>query len=90
MMFKGKGNVYTGSIGTNPDRGATVAANFRYRVWLERDENAEKSLFAAWYFGEKCYDATDAECITKQEFEGSARGILQAQDWLIDSYEKGK
>ncbi|MDD6275893.1 MAG: hypothetical protein PUB20_03615 [Clostridia bacterium] len=89
MMFGGAGNIYTGSIGTDPKRGAVDANCFRYRVWLEKDENGEKSLIAAWYRGLECYAATDDEKINKKEFEGSQKGILQAQEWLLDSYNKG-
>ena len=87
MMFGGKGNVYTGSIGTDPQRGTVSESCFRYRVWLEKDENSEKSLIAVWYRGCQCYEATDKNQTVRKEFEGSQRGISEAQEWLLDSYK---
>lgn len=83
MGFGGKGNVYAGSYGTDPYLGCLNNQCFRYRAWIEKDENDEKQFKAVHYIGNKCFDETDKEKMTKKVFEASADGILQAQEWLL-------
>ena len=83
MGFGAKGNIYAGSYGTDPYLGCLGRPNFRYRVWLEKDENDEKILKAVHYCGEECFDETDEADMTEKTFEASAAGILEAQEWLL-------
>ena len=83
MNLGGKGNTYTGSYGTDPYYGCTGREQFRYRVWIEKDENDEKQLVAVHYIGDDCFDETDNVKLEKKIFESSAHGIAEAQDWLL-------
>lgn len=84
MGFGGKGNVYAGSYGTDPYRGCLVSETFRYRVWIDKDENDEKLLKAVHYIGQECFDETDSKSMTEKNFDATSDGIIEAQNWLID------
>ena len=88
MGFGGKGNTYAGSYGTDPYLGCLGRPSFRYRAWIEKDENDEKQFKAVHYNGNDCYDETDKEKVTEKIFEASAAGILEAQEWLLGELEK--
>jgi len=90
MGFGGAGNIYAGSYGTDPYKGCLVSDTFRYRVWIEKDENGEKLLKAVYYVGNQCYDETQKEKITEETFEASAEGIDEAQKYLIEKLEEYK
>ena len=90
MGFGGAGNIYAGSYGTDPYKGCLVSDTFRYRVWIEKDENGEKLLKAVYYVGSQCYDETQKEKITEETFEASAEGIDEAQKYLIEKLEEYK
>lgn len=83
MGFGGKGNVYAGSYGTDPYKGCLNEASFRYRAWIEKDENDEKTFKAIHYVGNECFDETEKEKMTEKTFEASSAGILEAQNWLL-------
>lgn len=88
MGFGGKGNTYAGSYGTDPYLGCLGRPSFRYRAWIEKDENDEKQFKAVHYTGNDCYDETDKEKVTEKIFEASAAGILEAQEWLLSELEQ--
>lgn len=90
MGFGGAGNIYAGSYGTDPYKGCLVSDTFRYRVWIEKDENGEKLLKAVYYVENQCYDETQKEKITEETFEASAEGIDEAQKYLIEKLEEYK
>lgn len=90
MGFGAKGNIYAGSYGTDPYKGCLGKPNFRYRVWIEKDENDEKTLKAVHYCADECFDEADKEAMTEKSFESSAAGILEAQKWLLDELNKFK
>lgn len=87
MNLGGQGNIYTGSYGTEPYKGCLCGDEFRYRVWVEKDENGEKLLKAVYYVGSECFDvAADDKKITR-EFEASTKGINEAQNWLCEELD---
>lgn len=88
MNLGGKGNTYTGSYGTQPYKGCLCGDEFRYRVWIDKDENDEKALNALYYIGNKCFGETEKEKLHTQKFEASIKGIEQAQIWLLDELER--
>lgn len=90
ISFGGKGNIYAGSYGTDPYLGCLDRPSFRYRVWIEKDENDEKQLKAIHYTGDCCFDETDKGSMTEKIFEASAAGIAQAQEWLLNELESFK
>ena len=90
MAFGGAGNIYAGSYGTDPYLGCLTSDSFRYRVWIEKDENGEKLLKAVYYVGAKCYDETEKDKMTEMTFEASAEGINKAQKYLLQKLEEYK
>jgi hypothetical protein len=84
ISFHGQGNIYSGSIGCDPFYGDNGKNIFRYRVWIEKNEDDGLILKAVYYFGNNCYDATCREIITEKDFDASSKGISEAQNWLID------
>ncbi|MGN0550195.1 MAG: hypothetical protein ACI4IM_11415 [Acutalibacteraceae bacterium] len=88
MAFGGDGNIYAGSYGTDPYKGCLVSDTFRYRVWIEKDENNEKLLKAVYYVGTKCYDETEKDKMTEMTFEASAEGINEAQKFLLEKLDE--
>lgn len=90
MNLGGKGNIYAGSYGTDSYKGCLQAESFRYRVWIDKDENDEKILRAVYYIGNNSYDSTDKEIMTELSFQSSSNGILEAQEKLLSELEKYK
>ncbi len=83
----GKTNDYTGSITLNPERHSAFDKDFRYRVFLEKDENGSFSVAAQYYTGTKSFALTDPETITTKSFEGSDEGVQAAAQWLESAYD---
>ncbi len=81
LAFRGEGNIYSGSAGCNPFSGNDESKTFRYRVWIEKEENGY-ILKAVYYFGLYSYDATDKDIMTVKTFDATQDGILQAENWL--------
>lgn len=81
INFRGKGNVYSGSMGSDPLLGITADC-FRYSVWIEKNENDEFVLKAAHYIGVNAFDSTDRAIMTENIFEASSAGIECAEKWI--------
>ena len=82
INFHSKGNIYTGSFGCDPALGNSAGEIFRYRVWIDKNENDDFILKAVHYVGIYAYDATDKDIMNEKIFESSSEGILEAQEWL--------
>ena len=81
LKFRGEGNIFSGSYGSDPFFGMNESKTFRYRAWVEKTDDDFK-LMAAYYYGLYNYDVTDKSIITETIFEASADGIAEAQAWL--------
>ena len=84
----GKTNDYSGSISLDPDHHSVFDKDFRYRAFLQKDDDGEFKVVAQCYVGNFCFEKTDPEIIQTLEFEGSDKGIEQAKQWLQSAYEK--
>ena len=82
INFHSKGNVYTGSFGCDPLKGNADGNAFRYRVWIDQNENEDYILKAVYYESVLAYDAVDKSTVTEKIFESSSEGIIEAQEWL--------
>ncbi|MBP9988614.1 MAG: hypothetical protein KBT46_03870 [Ruminococcus sp.] len=82
LKFRGKGNIYTGSTGTDPYYGCMNDKIFRFRIWIDTDDADEYILKAACYCGQKCFEQTDKAEMKEQIFEASDEGILKAGEWI--------
>ena len=87
MKFRGPGNVFTGSFGTDPYYGCMNRKIFRYRLWIEKNDSDEFILKAICYTGENSYDETDKDVISENTFEASDDGIKNAGEWIESLYK---
>ncbi len=81
LAFRGEGNIYSGSAGCDPFLGNTESKTFRYRVWIDKNDDGF-ILKTVHYFGLYSYDATDKEIMTEKTFDATHDGIDEAQVWL--------
>ena len=84
MNFRGDGNIYSGSVGCDPFYGDFGKDVFRYRVWIDKDDDGSFVLKAVNYRGNNCYDETDDGIMQKMSFEATQDGVEKAQSWLIE------
>ena len=84
MNFRGEGNIYSGSVGCDPYYGDFGKDVFRYRVWIERDDDGSLVLKAVNYRGNNSYDETDGDAMQKMDFEATQDGVDKAQSWLTE------
>lgn len=86
--FEGKpvSNTYTGSCGTDPNRGCMAVTTFHYKVFV-KDVGQESSRIICECFVrepkgkdliKKKFETTDFEC--------SPHGLTQATEWLNEKY----
>lgn len=81
LKFRGDGNYFSGSFGCDPSLGNNDSKTFRYRVWVEKNDDSF-ILKAVYYYGIYSYEATDKSIMKVNDFEASPEGILEAQNWL--------
>ncbi len=86
LAFRGEGNMYSGSAGCDPVLGNIESKTFRYRVWIEKSDDAY-ILKAVHYFGLYSYDATDKNIMTEKVFEATQCGIDEAERWLQEAQD---
>lgn len=86
IPFRGAGNVYSGSAGCDPMLGNISSKVFRYRVWIQKNDDGMR-LIAGHYIGEYNYESTDSEIITEKVFDASPEGILEAESWIQDAQD---
>lgn len=84
----GKSNEYTGSVSLNPSRHNAYDSEFKYKMFLTKNEDGEFSVNAQCYVGRNSFSNTDPEKIQTLCFEGSDKGVEQAREWLQQAYEK--
>ncbi len=81
LAFRGDGNIYSGSAGCDPNLGNVDSKTFRYRVWIEKNDEGYY-LKAVHYIGLYSYDATEKDIMSESTFEATENGIAEAQKWL--------
>ena len=81
-----KGNTYTGSIGTDPQRGCVSIYTADYKAFFYKDETG-LHLTASWRVRPPWNKPQDTETIEKV-FDGSADGIQEAERWLSSEIQR--
>lgn len=79
------GNVYSGSLRTNPYRGCLSQTTFNYRVKIYTDKNI-KTLVAVCWFELPWGSVSNMRENTVGQFEADNFGIEVAENWLRDKF----
>ena len=78
----GSYNTYTGSIGTDPLKGAFGQKIFNYRIQIEKNDEGTEYIAAAVYYGMKSYENQAEDEIRKNLFELTDEGIESLKAYL--------
>ncbi|MBE6786605.1 MAG: hypothetical protein E7538_10315 [Ruminococcaceae bacterium] len=78
----GSYNTYTGSIGTDPLKGAFGQRIFNYRICIEKNEEDTEYIHTAVYYGMSCYESQNEDEIKKNLFELTEEGMQQLEAYL--------
>lgn len=79
------GNVYTGSLGTDPMTGCMNVTTFNYKVCVS-EAKGRKVLLAAYYFRLPWNAVSNMDEVTIGSFEVSEFGLEVATNWLLSRY----
>lgn len=74
-------NRYFGSIGTDPLKGCLCGDIFNYSVWIEKNDEIE-TIMAAAYMGTKSFDNTPPEEIETKAFDLEEESLPLVKSWL--------
>ena len=78
-----EGNGYTGSSGTNPEKGSLCVKTFHFRLDVVRDENSgERHLVATDYTENPWPDGRDPDSEHSFQTSFDEDGLEQAKQWL--------
>ena len=83
----GSYNYYTGSVGTDPFKGAIGQKIFNYRIWIEKNEEDTEFIKAAVYYGMMSYDSQCEDDIKTNIFELSDEGREQLSSYITAEAE---
>lgn len=78
----GSYNYYTGSLGTDPNKGAIGQKIFNYRIWIEKNDEETELIKAAVYYGMLSFDSQNEDDIETGIFELSDEGREQLTAYL--------
>lgn len=78
----GSYNYYTGSIGTDPMKGAIGQRIFNYRIWIEKNEEGTEFIKAAVYYGMMSYESQNEDEIKTNIFELTDEGNAMLGEYL--------
>lgn len=78
----GSYNIYTGSLGTDPLKGAIGQPIFNYRILIEKNEDEEEFIRAYVYYGMACFENQKEDEIEGNIFELSEEGTDKLKCWL--------
>ena len=82
------GNAYTGSLGTDPQRGFTGSKAFEYRVLLKKDIEGNKAFIVS------CCVRPPLSPVTEQQqqavYPAAAESLPEIEKWLLEKYAELK
>lgn len=78
----GSYNIYTGSLGTDPLKGAIGQPIFNYRILIEKNENEEEIVKTNVYYGMLSFDSQNEDEIETNVFELSEEGLEKVKQYL--------
>ena len=84
----GSYNTYTGSIGTDPLKGAFGQKIFKYRIRIEKNEEDTEYIHTAVYYGMNSFENQDEDEITVNIFDLKEDSIEEIKNWLEEMAEK--
>ena len=78
----GSYNIYTGSAGTDPLKGAIGQKIFNYRIWIEKNEEGTEHVKVAVYYGMSCFEDQNEDDIRNNVFELSEEGMAAVKQFV--------
>lgn len=78
------GNAYTGSLGTDPQRGFTGSKAFEYSVLLKKDIEGNKAFIASCCVRSPLSAATDNHQQTF--FPAAPESLPEIEKWLLEKF----
>lgn len=92
IRFHGKGNIYSGSFGTDSSEGIFSSDILNFKVWIESLE--DDYIFVCNIFkGNKAYCFDEAEIFEKRTFPGIKESIPEIEAFInnykTEYYSKG-
>ena len=78
----GSYNTYSGSLGTDPEKGIFGQKIFNYRIYIEKNEEEEEFIKVKTFHGLKSFDNCDEDDIETNVFEANEEGRVQAEAYL--------
>lgn len=82
-------NVYSGSLGTDPQEGCMNKTIFNYKAFVKiTEEEGPVSFCAEYYWRFPWNQGGRTSEVVAMEFDVSAESIAKAEKWLITQYLK--
>ncbi|MBQ7004814.1 MAG: hypothetical protein IJN68_00120 [Clostridia bacterium] len=78
----GSYNTYTGSLGTDPLKGAIGQRIFNYRILIEKNEEDTEFVRTNIYYGMLSFDSRNEDDIESNIFELSEQGLENVKAYL--------
>ena len=78
----GSYNIYTGSLGTDPLKGAIGQPIFNYRIAIEKNGEEEEFIKTYVYYGMLSFDSQNGDDIETNIFELSEDGLEKVKEYL--------
>ncbi|MBE6773060.1 MAG: hypothetical protein E7544_02430 [Ruminococcaceae bacterium] len=78
----GSYNTYTGSLGTDPLKGAIGQRIFNYRILIEKNEEDTEFVRTNIYYGMLSFDSRNEDDIESNIFELSEEGLENVKAYL--------
>ncbi len=82
-------NIYTGSLGTDPQKGCFPRRTFNFKVFVQIGEEGPVCLSVSYYWRTPWNEGAQVEDPGEATFENSQEGLDAAAAWLLEQYEKG-
>lgn len=76
------GNAYTGSSGTDPQKGSLCVKTFHFRISIVQEESGEKQIEVTDFIENPWPDGKDESSSSSQRFPFGPDGLEQAKAWL--------
>ena len=82
-------NVYSGSLGTDPQEGCMDKATFNYKAFIKTEKDVGPIAFRVECFWRLPWNQGGSTTeVVAMEFDASAESITKAEKWLTAEYGK--
>lgn len=82
----GLGNPFTGSATLHKNQYDANISEFRYRIWIDENDEGERVITACWYVGLYCFEVTDKNEMIFKSFPCDEKEMINISNWLNDAY----